>query len=177
MTHACLTIVFTTINVSLLTIDSSKAIPAEKHEAQLTNEKRFSPKMRSRTGRCEIININGFKDQSFPCKIQIESGRGWWIFVQPLGSDDDAYHEGAFLTFNGYSEECGFGIGCPFRFEEGKLSKALQKASSPNKTPSDFYIRKWDRFRLELIFDQGIPKSVNSNSTYESIFVFRTDTP
>lgn len=134
---------------------------AEKNGAssQLLNESRFSPEMHSDSGRCDILNINGFKDQKFPCKLQLESGRGWVIFVQPPGSEDYAYHEGSYLTFNGYSEECGFGIGCPFRLEEGKLSTALQKVSSPNRTPSDFYIRKWNKFELKLVFDNGINKS------------------
>lgn len=149
------------IALSLFVIGSSKAISATKNEMhqQSANAKRFSPSMYSYTGQCEIVNINGFKDQEFLCKLQLESGRGWWIFIQPSGSENDAYHEGAYLSFNGYSEECGFGIGCPFRLEEGTLSNALQKVSSPNRTPSDFYISKWDKFELKLVFDYGTNKS------------------
>ena len=50
---------------------------------------------------------------------------------------------------------------------------ALGGSALLNLTPSNFYIRKWHRFMLEYIFDKGIPKSENSNSTFELIFVFK----
>ena len=132
------------------------------------NEKRESPRMHSRIGRCEMVGISPFEDQIFPCKIDLETGRGWWIFIQPPGAGRDSPFEGSYLSFNGYSEECGFGVGCPFMLEVQNLSKALQKESSVTKTPTDFYIRKWDRSEIKLIFDMGIRKS---------FFTFKADRP
>jgi len=150
------------VGISLFVISSSQAISATKNEMQQQsiNAGRYGPSMYSYTGQCEIANINGFKDQNFFCKLQLEAGRGYSITFQPPGSENHDYHRGSYLTFRGYTEECGFAIGCPFRLEEGKLSNTLQKASSPNQIPSNFYIRKWDRFELKLVFDNGINKSV-----------------
>lgn len=155
------------VALSLLAVSPSKAISATKNEMnqQSVIANRYRPSMYCYTGQCEIVNIKGFKDQNFPCKLKSESGRGWAIFIQPIGSEDDVFHQGSYLIFSGYSEECGFGIGCPFRLEEGNLSTALQNASSPNRTSSDFYIRKWDRLELKLVFDGEVHKSA---------FIFRS---
>ena len=160
-----LCIAFSVSAFSALLINYAQEKPLSSSERQLLHARRSSPQMISRTGRCEMLGIRPFEDQIFPCKIKTESGRGWVIFAQPLGSDDDAYSDGSYLTFTGYSEECGFGIGCPMRFKEQVLSKLLKRFSSPNHTPSDYYIRKWDESELKLVFDKG--------NGAESVFSFK----
>lgn len=146
-------------------------------DLRLSNERRFSPKMHSDSGKCEIISIPPFQNQSFSCKLQVESGRGWTILFQPLSKNIKGFHNESFFTFSGYSEECGFRVGCPFRIEINKQSKALQKTSSSNRTPSDFYIKKWNKSELELTFDTGILKLPKTVATHKAVFIFKADMP
>ena len=139
---------------------------AKQNNLQRLNDRRQSPKMFSHVGNCKITRIPPFKNQVFPCKIMLESGRGWAIFIQPANATKDQYFKGSYFSFMGYSEECGFGIGCPFSLEVQDLSKVLQKAPPLTRTPTDFKIRKWDRSELKLTFDMEI---------YESIFTFKAN--